>query len=69
MDYVQFSRVKVCVVVGYGPNEGNGEERGWFWNDLLRILNRVGNRYRLCVLGDMNRWNGDRVRASRTGAF
>ena len=23
----KFSRVKVCVVVGYGPNEGIGEER------------------------------------------
>ena len=23
----KFSRVKVCMVVGYGPNEGNGEER------------------------------------------
>ena len=23
----KFSRVKVCVVAGYGPNEGNGKER------------------------------------------
>ena len=23
----KFSRDKVCVVVGYGPNEGDGEER------------------------------------------
>ena len=23
----KFSRVKVCVVVGYGPNEDDGEER------------------------------------------
>ena len=23
----KFSRVKICVVVGYGPNEGDGEER------------------------------------------
>ena len=23
----KFSRVKFCVVVGYGPNEGDGEER------------------------------------------
>ena len=22
----KFSRVKVCVMVGYGPNEGDGEE-------------------------------------------
>ena len=24
----KFSSIKVCVVVGYGPNEGDGEERG-----------------------------------------
>ena len=24
---LKFSRVKVCVVVGYGPTEGDGEER------------------------------------------
>ena len=24
----RFSRVKACVVVGYFPNEGEGEERG-----------------------------------------
>ena len=27
---LNFSRVKVCVVVGYGPNEGDGEERDKF---------------------------------------
>ena len=30
-----------CVVVGYGPNEGEGEER--FWNDMGRALDSVGN--------------------------
>ena len=36
----KFLRVKVCVVVvvGYGFNEGNGEERGRFWDDLDRIV-------------------------------
>ena len=34
-----------------------------------RIMDRVGNSYRLCVLGDLNGWIGDRVRASITGAF
>ena len=43
------SRVKVCVVVGYSPNEGNDEERERFWNDFDRIGDRVGNGYRLCV--------------------
>ena len=28
----KFSRVKVCMVVGYGSNEEKGEERGRFWN-------------------------------------
>ena len=65
----KFSRVQVCVVVGYGPNEGIGEEREKFWNDLDRTVDRVGNGYRLCVLGDLNRWIGDRVRASITSAF
>ena len=52
-------------MVGYGSNEGIGEERERFWNDT----NRVGNGYRLCVLGDLNGWTGDRMRASITGAF
>ena len=45
----KFSRAKVYVVVGYGPNEGDGKERDEerFWNDMDRILNSVGNGYRL----------------------
>ena len=61
----RFSRVKVCVVVGYGPNEGNAEER----DDLDRIVDRVRNGYRLFVLGDLNRWIGDRVKSGRSCAF
>ena len=38
----KFSRVKICVLVGYSP----GEERDRFWNDMDRILDRVGNGYR-----------------------
>ena len=49
-----FSRIKVCVVVGYGPNEGNGEKRERFWNDLDRIVDRVGSEYKLCDVGDLN---------------
>ena len=48
------SRVKVCVVVGYSPNEGDGEKRESFSNDLDRIVDRVGNGYGLCVLGNKN---------------
>ena len=46
----RFSRVKVCVVVVYGPNDGDSEERDKFWNDMDRILDRVWNGYRLCIL-------------------
>ena len=60
----------VCVVVvGYGFNEGNGLEREKFWNDLNRFVYKVGNGYRLCLLGDLNRWIRDRVRAGKTAAF
>ena len=63
---LKFSRVKVCVVMGYGPNEGDGEEMDMFWNDKDRILDKVENGYRLCILGDLN---GDRTIAGITGAF
>ena len=49
----KFSRIKVCVLVGYSPNEGIGEEER-FCNDLDRNLDRVGNGCRLYVLGDLN---------------
>ena len=47
-----FQKVKVCVVVGLCPkkNNVNGEERERFWNDLDRIVDRVGNGYRLAML-------------------
>ena len=65
----KFSGVKVCVVVGYSSNEGIGEKRKRFWNDMDRTVDRVGNGCRLCVLGDLNGWIGDRVRAGITVAF
>ena len=46
-----------------------GEERERFWNDLDKFVDRVGNGYRLCVLGDLNGWVGDRVRVGITGGF
>ena len=43
-----FSKVKVCVVVRYGPNEGNGKEREKFWNDSGSTVDRVmGIDYKL----------------------
>ena len=49
---LKFSRAIVCVIVGYGPNEGDGEEKDILWNDMDRILARLGNGYRLFILGD-----------------
>ena len=40
----KFSRVEVCVVVWYVPNEGDVEER-----DMDRTLDNIGNGYRLCI--------------------
>ena len=37
----KFSWVKVCVVVGYSPNVGIGEERERFWSDFERTVDRV----------------------------
>ena len=34
-----------------------------------RTLDSVGNGYRLCILGYLNGWVGDRVRTGITGAF
>ena len=58
----KFSKVQVCVVAVYGPTEVEIEERERFWNDLDRVVDRVGNGYRLCVLEDMNGWVGERLR-------
>ena len=38
-------------------------------NDMDRILDRVGNGYRLYILKELIRWIGDRMRAGITGAF
>ena len=65
----KFSRVKVRVVVGYDPNEGNGKERNRFWNDKSKTLDSVRNEYRLCILLDLNGWIGDKTSAGITGAF
>ena len=40
-----------------------------FWNDMDRILDRVENGYRLCILGDLNGWIGDRTRTGIIGTF
>ena len=35
------------MVVRYDPNEGYGEERARFWNDMDRTLDSIRNGYRL----------------------
>ena len=40
----------------YFCSEGEGKERERLWNDLDKVLERVSNGYRLCVLGDQNRF-------------
>ena len=50
------------MVVGYNPSDGDGEERERFWNDMERIVDRVGNGYWLCVVEDLNGWVEDKVR-------
>ena len=39
------------MVVGYGLNEAEGEERDRFGNNMDRTLDSVGNGYKLCILG------------------
>ena len=34
-----------------------------------RTLDSIGNRYKLCFVGDLNLWIGDRTRAGKTGTF
>ena len=41
------------MVIGDWSSEDD-EERDRFWNDMDRILDSVGNGYRLCILGDLN---------------
>ena len=51
--WIKCSNVQVCVVVGYGPNEGDGEEMDRFCNDTNIVLDRVGNVNRLYILEDL----------------
>ena len=52
----RFLRFKLCVVVVvvYGPPERDAEKMEGFWNDLDRVIDRVGNGYRLGALGYLN---------------
>ena len=65
----KFEKVKVCVVVTYGPSEGNVEESTIFWDNLNDVLDGVSRSFRLIVLGDLNGWIGDQKRDGITGGF
>ena len=45
------------------------QSKRWGRNDMDRTLDSVGNGYRLCILGDLNGYIGDRTRAGITGAY
>ena len=49
-----FSRFKVCVVVGYDPSKGYGEEKRHNLERHGQDSGYLGNGYILCILGDLN---------------
>ena len=57
------------MVMRYVLNEGDGEEKDRLWNFVDRIVDRVGNRYRLFIQEDLNGWIGNRARDDITGAL
>ena len=65
----KFSRAKICAVVVYGPTEKDVEGRERFWNNLNRVLDRLGNGYILCVVGNLNGCVGDRLRTGIIGGL
>ena len=51
---LKFSKVKVFADVAYDPIEGDDTKMKGFWKNLGRILDGVGNGYKLCVMKDLN---------------
>ena len=52
MGYIQvFKGFKLCVMICMAPLRGNIEERKKLWNDLDRVIDRIGNGHSLCMLG------------------
>ena len=43
--------------------------KGEVLEQLDKVVDKVGNRYRLCVLLGLNGWVADRLRAGITGGF
>src|SRR5678816_1653157 len=65
----KFEKVKECVVVTYGPSEGNVEESTIFRDNLNNGLDGESRSFRLIVLGDLNGWIGDQKRDDITEGF
>ena len=66
---LKFLRVKVCVFVVYEPSEWDIEKKKKFWNDLNKVVDRIGNGNRLCALVDLNGWVIDSMKEGITVAF
>ena len=52
-----------------GSSESDVEKRERFWNDLDRLVERVGNGCRFCVIGTLNGYVGDKVRVYIADTF
>ena len=37
----KLSSIKICVMVGYSSNEGDGEEKNRSWNDMNKTLDSI----------------------------
>ena len=51
---LKFEMIKGRVFVSYVIIKGDNQERERGWNNLKRVLDRVLNGYKLCVMGDLD---------------
>ena len=64
----KFKRVKMHIVVAYGPlNDRKKEEKDKFWNELRTIVNEFGKRDKVLIMGDFNGKVGRVIREGITG--
>ena len=48
---MKYERINICIVAAYGVINRYDKERKGFWSYLV---NRVGNGYILCMMGNLN---------------
>ena len=53
----------------YEPTKGDDEEKERLWSNEERLLNRLVNEYRLCMIGDLNGKAEDKVKEEIFNAF